>query len=210
MIRGIWMRKSYKMWLQCFYIFVIAVLLYKFCVEVSAIICDGQEKTFLKSYMFESLLMVISLIVIHRYRLVVFTKKINIPLVLLGVIVLIGIQVIVSLINGSDSTNLLLEEYKVIAFPTIVVLGPIAEELFFRGVMYTLLEKETDLIIIPLVISSGMFAIFHIGWSWTACIYNFFSGIVFALLYKKEESIWNNIVCHMVMNLIVFLVQTLL
>lgn len=77
------------------------------------------------------------------------------------------------------------------------ILVPIAEELFFRGVLYNFLRARTG-IWLAIIISSLIFAIAHgdlaVG---TAA---FVLGIVIAWVYEKSGSLWTSILIHAANN----------
>ena len=78
-----------------------------------------------------------------------------------------------------------------------VFLMPICEELFFRGTLFSLLDK-----IIPTklaaVLSSLVFALAHTGIS--GVLTAFVSGMILSYIYKKEGSLSLIILCHVANN----------
>ncbi|MFZ0693098.1 MAG: type II CAAX endopeptidase family protein [Alphaproteobacteria bacterium] len=80
---------------------------------------------------------------------------------------------------------------------TIGILVPIAEELLFRGVLYTWLRQR--LTILPCVlISAALFALAHGNRQMVIQI--FIVGIVLALIYEKSRSILVSGLVHMTVN----------
>ena len=77
------------------------------------------------------------------------------------------------------------------------VLGPILEEIFFRGFMYSAIKKKTG-IIGAILLSSFLFSILHtnvIGFLPIMVL-----GILLAILYEKTGSLIPSIMVHMIHN----------
>lgn len=95
------------------------------------------------------------------------------------------------------------------AFISLVVLPPIAEETVFRGFMYTGLRSKLTFPIAA-IITSVLFAIGHlqIGQGtpllWVAGIDTFVLSMVLCYIREKTGSIWPTLGIHMVKNLIAF------
>ncbi|PEC21572.1 CPBP family intramembrane glutamic endopeptidase [Bacillus cereus] len=81
---------------------------------------------------------------------------------------------------------------------SVVIITPVKEEILFRGILYRFLEKKYNFLV-GIIISSFIFGILHGGLLITATI----MGIVFAMLYKKTQSIIPSIILHIVWNLLV-------
>ncbi len=84
-----------------------------------------------------------------------------------------------------------------------VLIGPIAEELIFRGYVFKELKKLTHWIS-ALTFSSLLFSVFHfravMNFDPTFLIFAFFVGVVSAILYKWKESVSLPIIFHMAIN----------
>jgi membrane protease YdiL (CAAX protease family) len=81
------------------------------------------------------------------------------------------------------------------------IVGPIAEELFFRGVLYGFLRRWG--IVVAIVVSTGLFVLAHPvsqGFPLPQAV----GGIVFALAYELEGSIMSPIVIHVLGNLALY------
>lgn len=81
---------------------------------------------------------------------------------------------------------------------SVAIITPIKEEILFRGILYRFLEKKYNFLV-GIIISSFIFGILHGGLLITATI----MGMVFAMLYKKTQSIIPSIILHIVWNLLV-------
>ncbi len=79
----------------------------------------------------------------------------------------------------------------------ICVIGPIGEEILFRGMVYAKLRRAFS--IWPAAIISGLlFGIYHMNW--IQGIYASLAGIVFAIVYEKTQTIWGSCLLHMLFN----------
>ena len=85
----------------------------------------------------------------------------------------------------------------VIGFIAVVIIGPVAEELFFRGLIYTRIKKGTNMVIAA-VISSLLFGLLHGEVIWI--IITFVMGIMFVAMFEKTKSLVPCIVIHMANN----------
>ena len=81
---------------------------------------------------------------------------------------------------------------------SVAIITPVKEEILFRGILYRFLEKKYNFLV-SIIISSFIFGILHGGLLITATI----MGMVFAMLYKKTQSIIPSIMLHIVWNLLV-------
>ncbi|MGB6129928.1 MAG: CPBP family intramembrane glutamic endopeptidase [Psychrilyobacter sp.] len=87
----------------------------------------------------------------------------------------------------------------------IILLGPLCEEIFFRGIVFKVFEKNSKLTVV--VVSSMLFALDHgkVGIPILISGSSFYYGYV----YMKTESLWNTIIIHVMNNgLVVFLILT--
>lgn len=78
-----------------------------------------------------------------------------------------------------------------------VILGPITEEILFRGVLYTWLRDKWG-VATGVVVSSLAFGAMHVEPAWI--VLASLLGAAFALLYQVSRSIWPPIVMHVVHN----------
>lgn len=96
----------------------------------------------------------------------------------------------------------LYEQYQyVLAFLTLVVLAPVAEEILFRGYLFGKLRKHVPLWI-AILITSLLFAIVH--GAWNVGIDVFALSIILCLLRVVSKSLWPSIMLHMLKNFIAF------
>lgn len=95
----------------------------------------------------------------------------------------------------------------ILAFVTLVVIGPVVEEVLFRGFLFGTLRK-----IIPvwgaILITSALFAFVH--GQWNLAIDTFAMSVVACFLTLKSRSLWPAIILHMLKNGIAFYVLYIL
>jgi membrane protease YdiL (CAAX protease family) len=97
--------------------------------------------------------------------------------------------------------DLNLSELRWVAFAVIVVIGPFAEETFFRGFMFAGLLRRFGTAK-STAISSAVFAAAHIDVALLGPA--FLSGAVFALIYRRTGSVWPAVLAHTAQNAIAF------
>ncbi|GEM_PF-1284482 len=100
-------------------------------------------------------------------------------------------EMIVYIVEQVEGIHLLL-------YPLLVViLAPVAEEVFFRGLLYNYLRG-----LLPLrwaaIISSGLFALAH-GEIW-AFFPTFLGGLGFVYIFEKAKSLWAPVIAHIIWN----------
>jgi membrane protease YdiL (CAAX protease family) len=78
-----------------------------------------------------------------------------------------------------------------------VVVAPLAEEMFFRGGIQTILRYATNLPWIAVLITSLFFALMHEGWTRGPI---FFLGICLGYIYERTGNLWTCIILHSLFN----------
>jgi membrane protease YdiL (CAAX protease family) len=91
-----------------------------------------------------------------------------------------------------------------LVFMSVVIIGPIAEELLFRGMIFRVLRKGFSLYIAAFV-SSLFFSVYHMNI--VQGIYAFFIGFLLCVLYEKTQTFWYTAVVHIIFNGSSFFVQ---
>jgi hypothetical protein len=89
-----------------------------------------------------------------------------------------------------------------VAVPAMVLAGPIAEEIFFRGVLFRVLRRPAGFLP-ALLASSLLFAAAHAGgpcvWPWYLA-----GGLVFGILMEKTGSLWGPVAAHAAGNAVLW------
>lgn len=91
------------------------------------------------------------------------------------------------------------EEPYIFVFLSVVILGPIVEELLFRGVLFNVLAKNFGNAF-GVLISGITFGIWHM--EFVQSIYTAFLGVAIAIIYMYTRSILFPILCHCLYNFI--------
>jgi len=100
--------------------------------------------------------------------------------------------------------NQLSERYQyVLAFATLVVIAPVAEELLFRGYLYGKLKKFVPLWV-AVLFTSLLFGVIH--GEWNVMIDTFALSIILCILRELTGNIWSSILLHMLKNGIAFFI----
>jgi len=89
----------------------------------------------------------------------------------------------------------------VLAFITLVVLAPIAEEVLMRGYLYGKLRKVTSFAV-AMIISSLLFSLMHFQWNVAVSVLPL--AIVMVALREATGGIWAGILLHMLKNGVAF------
>lgn len=98
-------------------------------------------------------------------------------------------------------TDLALQYEYILAFLTLVVLAPVAEELLFRGYLYGKLRRWAS-VWLAAVITSVVFGIVH--GQWNVGLDVFVLSLVMCGLREMTGSIWAGILLHMTKNGLAF------
>lgn len=88
----------------------------------------------------------------------------------------------------------------------LVILAPIVEELFIRGVLYGFLRSKWG-VRAGILVSSLIFALLH-GFS-LILFPTFIAGVVFAILYERTGSLAPCIIAHSTFNLVAVVVSSI-
>lgn len=91
----------------------------------------------------------------------------------------------------------------ILAFITLVVIAPVAEEILFRGYLYGKLKKYVP-IWVAILATSLLFGAIH--GAWNLAIDTFVLSIILCLLRESTGSIWSSILLHMAKNGIAFFI----
>ena len=83
-------------------------------------------------------------------------------------------------------------------FVLCIILGPIVEELMFRGILLKMFGASVG-IVFSVIITSALFAVAHGGIVQIA--YTFILGLVLGIVRYKSTSLWSSIAVHVAFNL---------
>lgn len=85
-----------------------------------------------------------------------------------------------------------------LSFITVGILGPIIEELFFRGFVFGCLRKYGS--VFAAIMSSLAFSMLHLNFVQGLPV--FFFGLVFCWAYRRTDSLWIPIALHITNNMV--------
>lgn len=91
----------------------------------------------------------------------------------------------------------------ILAFITLVVIAPLAEEILFRGYLFSKLKKYVP-IWLSIIIVSLVFGVLH--GAWNLAFDTFALSVILCLLREFTGSLWASILLHMIKNGIAFFV----
>lgn len=97
--------------------------------------------------------------------------------------------------------NIAVQYEYILAFVTLVIIAPIAEEVLFRGYLFGLLKRYVP-VWVAVVVSSVLFGAVH--GSWNVAIDTFALGVVLCILREVSGTIYPSILLHMLKNGIAF------
>lgn len=83
----------------------------------------------------------------------------------------------------------------VICIINVLIIGPIAEEMFFRGYVFNLIKIKTN-VKEAIIISSLIFGVLHVG----SELYSVLAGFILALIYTKYKNLFLSIIIHVMHN----------
>lgn len=89
----------------------------------------------------------------------------------------------------------------ILAFTTLVVVAPIAEEILFRGYLYGKLRYHVPMWA-AVIATSALFALVH--GQWNVAVDTFVLSVILCGLRELTGSVWSGILVHMIKNAIAF------
>ena len=94
-----------------------------------------------------------------------------------------------------------LERLVVLTFLLVVVMGPVVEEVFFRGFLFRALAPRLGFFVAATA-SAALFSATHLDAALAGPA--FLSGVVFAWVYWRTGSLWPSVLAHTTQNAIAF------
>ncbi len=87
-----------------------------------------------------------------------------------------------------------------LAFPAVTIGAPLAEELIFRGQLFSALAQSRAGFSGATLVTSALWSLLHITEPWLAMGIIFVMGLVLGALLIRFGSVWVTIACHAVWN----------
>lgn len=97
----------------------------------------------------------------------------------------------------AEMASLITDGNMVISFISAGIIGPIAEEIIFRGLMFTRFKSGMP-VWLAAVLSSLIFGLMHGHIVWST--YAFILGLVFCWFFSVTKSLWGSIILHLSFN----------
>ncbi|MEJ6528606.1 CPBP family intramembrane glutamic endopeptidase [Exiguobacterium sp. USCH10] len=130
-------------------------------------------------------------------------------IIFLWTIVLIVLSIIIVIVQsyfGIGTSNTKTESLQsdlsiisiLIAFGSAAIVSPIYEEIFYRGFLYRFFQERFG-VGIGMIASAGIFTLAHLPTTNTLLV-NFVSGLVFAWVYERTNSIYSSMLIHGTFN----------
>ncbi|MFA6842817.1 MAG: type II CAAX endopeptidase family protein [Bacilli bacterium] len=104
-------------------------------------------------------------------------------------------------VNQTEVNNILGGTYGILFIPIITIIGPIVEELVFRGGILDGLVKVKVPSWIAVLLSAALFGFIHVSAGDYSQIFSYlFMGIALGAIYVKTKSIYTSIITHILIN----------
>lgn len=142
-------------------------------------------------------------LIVKGYILYIFISVLIVTIILYSDIRIPGYQVDWSIFHFFDENIISF----VIAGLLIVIVGPVLEEIFFRGFILRTMCNGVG-VVIGSIISAGLFAALHMPWQNIIPI--FILGLIINYIVIKSKSLWPAIGFHVFNNGVAFTLQFLL
>lgn len=98
----------------------------------------------------------------------------------------------------SSASQYVVSDNTLLTILSVVIIGPITEEIIFRGLVYSRLKKVMPMAV-AVVLASLTFGLMHGQSVWI--VYAFLLGIILNLVVIKTGSLWCSILLHVLFNL---------
>lgn len=83
-----------------------------------------------------------------------------------------------------------------LAVPSMIIGAPLAEELIFRGQVFTALGQTRIGLLGATVLTSAAWSLLHYSGNWVLVSLIFMMGLAFGWMLRRFGSLWVTIVCH--------------
>ena len=210
------MKRILKSLLICLGTLILSQLIIGFCVGIGSVVLDSFEKVEKQLYIYvtigDLITIVLAYLMYNVYDKNLLSKdtfkriRLNdlYTLVLLGIgfsVVVLFLTLFLTFIFPSYSKvqeQLSSASQSLLQLATIIIVIPICEEIIYRRIIFDHLRRNYNLVC-AIIIQSIIFGIAH--GNIVQGIYAFVLGLVLALVYINYNSLWANIILHIIFNL---------
>lgn len=135
--------------------------------------------------------------------------SISIPiLVIFGLSLNFIIEILLSLVSQINSLSPIFEQYDelanmitggdfILSLLAVGIIGPIFEEILFRGLIFGELRKITK-VRVAILIQALLFGLYHMNW--VQGTYAFIIGLIIGFIYYRSNSIISAMIVHITIN----------
>lgn len=188
--------------------------------EINALLLDKLTGAMTLISVISGVVALLIILIIFKARHKNFREEINIKpirLISIPIIILMGIslnlliQILISclpipleLMESYSQASQFTQDTSIISFLAIVIMAPIAEEIFFRGLVLSRFSKSMP-IVVSIILQAIIFGLIHGTVLWFS--YATIIGLVLGLLAYKQKSILGCMILHFSINGLSFMIN---
>lgn len=188
--------------------------------EINALLLDKLTGAMTLISVISGVVALLIILIIFKARHKNFREEINIKpirLISIPIIILMGISlnllidILISclpipleLMESYSQASQFTQDTSIISFLAIVIMAPIAEEIFFRGLVLSRFSKSMP-IVVSIILQAIIFGLIHGTVLWFS--YATIIGLVLGLLAYKQKSILGCMILHFSINGLSFMIN---
>ena len=188
--------------------------------EINALLLDKLTGAMTLIAVISGVVALLIILIIFKARHKNFREEINIKpirLISIPIIILMGISlnllidILISclpipleLMESYSQASQFTQDTSIISFLAIVIMAPIAEEIFFRGLVLSRFSKSMP-IVVSIILQAIIFGLIHGTVLWFS--YATIIGLVLGLLAYKQKSILGCMILHFSINGLSFMIN---
>ena len=188
--------------------------------EINALLLDKLTGAMTLISVISGVVALLIILIIFKARHKNFREEINIKpirLISIPIIILMGIslnlliQILISclpipleLMESYSQASQFTQDTSIISFLAIAIMAPIAEEIFFRGLVLSRFSKSMP-IVVSIILQAIIFGLIHGTVLWFS--YATIIGLVLGLLAYKQKSILGCMILHFSINGLSFMIN---
>lgn len=188
--------------------------------EINALLLDKLTGAMTLISVISGVVALLIILIIFKARHKNFREEINIKpirLISIPIIILMGIslnlliQILISclpipleLMESYSQASQFTQDTSIISFLALAIMAPIAEEIFFRGLVLSRFSKSMP-IVVSIILQAIIFGLIHGTVLWFS--YATIIGLVLGLLAYKQKSILGCMILHFSINGLSFMIN---